>query len=214
MYIVLEGLDGAGTTTQAQALGQALRDRGVDVLLLAEPSDASVGNLIRQALRGRWVHRDGRAIDDATLALLFAADRLDLASEKIAPALARGQWVISDRSYVSSLAYQSAADPTLLPWLATLNAKMLRPDLLFAFRVDVQTCLRRLRARDGEQQAELYEVPERLAEVERAYDRVFASVREREPDLVVVDVDASVSRQDVLAQLMRAIDGVTAGKGP
>src|SRR5579864_7294663 len=108
LFIVLEGLDGAGTTTQLVRLAERLRRAGERVVATAEPTDGPIGALIRQALRRRLVHRDGRALTDESLALLFAADRVDHVAGEIEPALARGQHVLCDRYVLSSLAYQGS----------------------------------------------------------------------------------------------------------
>src|SRR4051812_35922446 len=97
--IALEGVDGAGTTTQAQRLAVLL---GARAHVTREPSGGPLGQLLRQLLSG--AHAD---LDPAAVALLFAADRLDHLSREVEPALARGQHVITDRYLLSSLAYQT-----------------------------------------------------------------------------------------------------------
>src|SRR5690242_1367991 len=121
MFIVLEGIDGSGTTTQAARLAQTLQARGARVHATREPSTGPVGRLLRQALTGTLV-ADERPVqlDFCTLALLFAADRMDHVRREIEPALARGEVVISDRYDLSSLIYQSETSPDAeqyLPWL-------------------------------------------------------------------------------------------------
>ena len=106
-FVVLEGMDGAGTTTQAARLAEALRARGVHVRLTREPSDGPIGMMVRQVLTGRIVSPAGRAPGWATMALLFAADRMDHVESEIEPFLLAGGTVISDRYDASSLAYQS-----------------------------------------------------------------------------------------------------------
>lgn len=102
-YIALEGIEGAGKSTIAAAISERLRALGDEVLIVREPGGTSIGEGIRQVL----LH--GEDMSDWTEALLFAAQRAQLAEEKIAPALARGSWVIGDRSVYSSLAYQGGA---------------------------------------------------------------------------------------------------------
>src|SRR5262249_48635759 len=106
MLVVLEGLDGAGTTTQARRLGAALEAAGPPAGLTREPSDGPVGRLLREMLTGGHALPGGAAISQATFSLLFAADRLDHLQREVEPALARGAVVVSDRWYHSSLAYQ------------------------------------------------------------------------------------------------------------
>jgi dTMP kinase len=97
--IVLEGIDGAGTTTQANRLGKHFGER---IHVTREPSDGAAGTLIRQILRG-----EHQRYDHAALALLFAADRIDHLRREIEPQLAKGVHVISDRYVISSIVYQS-----------------------------------------------------------------------------------------------------------
>src|SRR3990172_733300 len=110
-FLVLEGLDGAGTTTQAQRPPAGMREHGRKVHLTAEPSGGPVGVMVRQVLTRRIAGVPGARgtaeFDAAALALLFAADRLDHVAVEIAPRLAAGVDVVSDRFTLSSLAYQS-----------------------------------------------------------------------------------------------------------
>jgi dTMP kinase len=130
--IVLEGLDGAGTTTQARRLVDHLRGGGHPVHLTREPSDGPVGRLIREMLTGHHAIAD-QAIGQSTFGLLFAADRLDHLQREVEPQLAAGVTVISDRWYHSSLAYQgTGADRD---WITTLNARARRPDLTIFLEV-------------------------------------------------------------------------------
>src|SRR6185503_20411145 len=104
--IVLEGVDGAGTTTQVRLLAERLRARGSRVHTTAEPSSGPIGKLLRRALSGRLT--DGDAPDAArpswqTLALLFAADRLDHLAREVEPELAAGAIVLCDRYDHSTL---------------------------------------------------------------------------------------------------------------
>jgi dTMP kinase len=109
LFVVLEGLDGAGTTTQCTALAERLRQAGPEVLTTREPSDGPIGTQIRQALAGRLSLPDRLApLTAPTLALLFAADRVDHAAAEVEPALARGAVVLCDRDLLGSLAYQTA----------------------------------------------------------------------------------------------------------
>src|SRR5690348_3067705 len=123
--IVLEGLDGAGTTTQAKRLVEHLTSHGTKAHVTREPSDGPVGVLIRQMLTGGHAI-PGQSISQSTFGLLFAADRLDHLQREVEPQLAAGAVVISDRWYHSSLAYQgTGADRD---WIAALNGRARRPE--------------------------------------------------------------------------------------
>lgn len=138
--LVLEGLDGAGTTTQARRLVEHLRGHGTTAHLTREPSDGPIGVLIRQMLTGGHSIPD-QAISQSTFGLLFAADRIDHLQREVEPALAAGATVISDRWYHSSLAYQgTGADRD---WIATLNARARRPDLTIFLEVRPEVAAQR-----------------------------------------------------------------------
>jgi len=138
--IVLEGLDGAGTTTQAQRLASHLRDSGRPAHLTREPSDGPIGRLIREMLAGHHGIPE-QSIDQSTFGLLFAADRLDHLQREVEPRLAQEAAVISDRWYHSSLAYQgTGADRN---WIMCLNARARRPDLTIFLEVRPEVAARR-----------------------------------------------------------------------
>jgi dTMP kinase len=100
-FVVLEGGDGSGKSTQARRVASALRDRGVVVCETFEPGATAAGAVIRELLLYRRA-----PIAATTEALLMAADRAQHVTEQIAPSLAAGQWVVSDRYLPSSLVYQ------------------------------------------------------------------------------------------------------------
>ncbi len=178
-FIVFEGLDGAGTTTQARLLCRWLSRQGRTVLPTAEPSDGPVGRLLRQALARRVAGREGERLNPQTIAALFAADRADHVAHEIEPALARGEDVVCDRYAGSSLAYQGAeCEPA---WVAELNRPMPAPDLVLYVRVPVEIAARRRAGRGGE--PEIYEVDAFQRRVAAGYD---AAARWRPDDPVVV----------------------------
>jgi dTMP kinase len=138
--IVLEGLDGAGTTTQARRLASHLESRGRKAHLTREPSDGPIGRLIREMLTGKHEIAD-QAIAQSTFGLLFAADRLDHLQREVEPQLAAGVTVVSDRWYHSSLAYQgTGADRD---WITTLNARARCPDLTIFLEVRPEVAAQR-----------------------------------------------------------------------
>lgn len=100
-FIVLEGIDGSGTTTQLSRVSAALRTLGHRVHETREPTGGRIGKLIREQLS------DPSGVSARCLALLFAADRIDHLDREILPALARGEVVVCDRYVMSSLVYQS-----------------------------------------------------------------------------------------------------------
>ena len=159
-FIVLEGIDGSGTTTQAARLVASLRAAGQVVVGTREPSEGPMGLLLRQALTRRLV-----GISDRVLALLFAADRLDHLASLVEPALAEGKVVVSDRYVLSSLAYQGMRLP--LAWVEALNAAARPADLTLYLDVDVRTASRRRHVRGGP--VELFDADPVQRSVARAY---------------------------------------------
>ncbi|MEZ4358742.1 MAG: dTMP kinase [Kofleriaceae bacterium] len=196
--VVLEGLDGAGTTTQARLVVEALRQRGHRAHLTREPSDGPVGKLIREMLTGAHAIPE-QSISQSTFGLLFAADRLDHLQREVEPALQRGEVVVSDRWYHSSLAYQGTSAERA--WIDVLNARARRPDLTILLKVAAETAARR-RVAAGRAQ-ELFEDLAMQEKVAAGYDHVFASLVDREP-VVVLDGERDVDR--VFADIMRLVD--------
>ena len=176
-FIVLEGLDGAGTTTQAHLLGERLAARG-PVWVTWQPSDRPAGLLIRRILKGEVV------TDPRALALLFAADRLDhvYGPGGIAEHLSRGENVVCDRYYLSSLAYQTL--DASFTWVHSINSQAMRPDLTVFLEVPVLVCLERIGARQGERK-ELFEREEALQRVRESYYRAMHQLSKREVIQVV-----------------------------
>lgn len=99
-YIALEGVDGSGKSTVARAVAERLVALGDDAVVVREPGGTVVGEVVRGLLL------DSERLDDWAEVFLFAAQRAELAREVIRPALEAGTWVVSDRSYYSSVAYQ------------------------------------------------------------------------------------------------------------
>jgi len=138
VFIVLEGVDGAGSTTHSRLLAEWLRRRGHGVTLTKEPqSEGKIGRLIREYLQ---VTRSSPVVD----ALLFAADRVEHLEKVIKPDLARGKTVISDRYLESSIAYQGA-EGVDVEWIQILNREALSPDLTIVLKIDPTKSLGRKR---------------------------------------------------------------------
>ncbi|MEN9799710.1 MAG: thymidylate kinase [Pseudomonadota bacterium] len=181
-FIVLEGLDGAGTTTQLDRLAARVRALGGPVLTTREPSDGPLGHMLRQALAGRLVLPAGRGpLSAETLALMFAADRVDHLHAQVRPALAAGTVVICDRYVLSSLAYQGAS--VAMEWVNELNRAALSPDLTLFLEVDVDTAARRRAIRGTP--SELYEEDDLQRRIAAQYRKAIR-LREQEEKIVRV----------------------------
>lgn len=196
-FIVFEGLDGAGTTTQANLLAQRLRQQGRTVFLAHQPSDGPVGLLIRQILAGRAAtpQADGKlgVVDERVMALLFAADRLHHLNAQIEPRLARGEEVILDRYTLSSLAYQGASISH--EFIHAANRFARPPDLTLFLYVPASVALERVRLRGA--RPERYETAQQLQMIEREYDRLVGTLSS------VVSIDGTRPIADV-AELCHA----------
>ena len=136
MYIVFEGIDGAGKSTQIQLLKEWLEANGFRVETLVEPTDSEVGKLIRRILQRPDATTD---IVQKTLGLLFAADRM-LIMDRLND---ESKIIISDRSFISSLAYQEPAE-----WIEELNRYAKKPDLLILLDLDVKKSVGRTSGKD------------------------------------------------------------------
>ncbi|MBI5497585.1 MAG: dTMP kinase [Deltaproteobacteria bacterium] len=161
-FLVLEGIDGSGTTTQAARLAARFTAAGARVVQTCEPSRGPIGTHVRQLLRDGAT---GTPTDPGALALLFAADRLDHLAREVEPALAAGAVVICDRYVLSSLAYQGAFLD--VDFVERINARARRADLTVFVDVDVPTAAARRAARGLP--ADQYEVDELQARVRRNY---------------------------------------------
>jgi len=199
--IVLEGLDGAGTTTQGKRLVHHLRERGVKAHLTREPSDGPIGRLIRELLTGRHAIPDA-AIRQSTFSLLFAADRLDHLQREVEPQLAAGAMVISDRWYHSSLAYQgTGADRD---WITQLNARARCPDLTIFLQVRPEIAAQR-RVAAGRVQ-ELFEDLQTQVEVEAGYRATIAELTTQGERIEVID--GELPPDAVFQEIVRLIDAL------
>ncbi|MFB3889683.1 MAG: dTMP kinase [Candidatus Bathyarchaeia archaeon] len=139
-FIVIEGLDGSGKTTQARILAQRLR-RSHGAVYTQEPSSGRIGLFIRN----RILYGERRP-PTTVEALLFAADRIDHVQNEVQPALDEGRLVVSDRYVYSSLAYQGSAGLSL-EWIEAINQHALKPDLALFIDVDPEAVLARLKRR-------------------------------------------------------------------
>ena len=164
--IAMEGIDGAGTTTQARMLVAWMNASGLPAHLTCEPTGGPVGQLLREILRHQIQHMDAAAI-----ALLFAADRLHHLRAEITPNLERGRHVVTDRYVYSSLAYQSVELDR--SWVATINCRASEPDLTIYLRVTPELATQRRDSRGAA--AELFETTALQKKIFAIYEDLFGS---------------------------------------
>ncbi len=139
-YIALEGGDGSGKSTVAEALGARIETAGGEVVIVREPGGTPMGEIVRALLL------DSDKLDDWAEVFLFAAQRAELARGVVAPALDAGKWVISDRTYYSSIAYQGRGRGLGEDEVRAINERGLGgvvPDHVFVLDVDPETALAR-----------------------------------------------------------------------
>lgn len=194
VFIVFEGIDGAGKSTVCRRVAEELRSRGLDVDVTAEPTHEGIGAFIRSGGAGR--------ISQRTESLLFVADRNDH-TERIAEAVASGRVVLCDRYFASTVAYQSAGldgDSTDRDWLVSINSDFTgRPDATVLLDITPEEGLGRVGSR-GEEVSKFENLPF-LRQVRENY---LALAREFGFDIV----DASRDRDSVFHDVMAIIDRV------
>jgi dTMP kinase len=202
--ITIEGIDGSGKTTLARGLVDALAARGVAVTLLREPGGVAAAERIRTLVKDPELQLGARAE-----ALLYAAARAQLVEQALAPALARGEWVLLDRFVDSSLAYQGAGRALGVEQVRAINdfaTGELAPDRTLLLRID--PALGRARQDDRG------EAPDRL---EREHDDFFAAIAAAYDELAAAapqrirTLDASAGAPEVLAQALAALEDLFAG---
>lgn len=197
-FITLEGGEGTGKSTLARGLAEALRGRGVEVVLTREPGGAPGADAIRALL----VSGDANRWSATEEALLFAAARLNHLNHLIRPALARGAWVVCDRYYDSTRAYQVAAGGLKPEALDTLNAliEAPAPDRTFVLDLDADAGLARSQGRHaGEDRFE-----KKAAAFHARVRAEFLAIAAREPERCTV-LDASKPAAEVLAAALAAL---------
>lgn len=199
-FIAFEGGEGAGKSTQARLLAEALRLRGLTVVTTREPGGTpgaeAIRNLLLAPATANWMPE--------AEALLFAAARSDHVARLIRPALARGEWVVCDRFVDSSRAYQGGAgglgDEAILT-LHGFGSAGLRPDRVILLEGDDAALAARLAARDGEASDAIGGRP---AEYHRAVAAAFRSLAARDPHRFV-RIDAIGAPEAVHARVLDAV---------
>jgi dTMP kinase len=205
LFVVFEGIDGAGTTTQCERYAARLRARKRLVHVTREPSTGPIGSMIRLALTHRLTLPSTHQAQ--VMALLFAADRLDHVAAEIDPHLRDGYVVLSDRYDLSSLAYQSITSTSgdaegTLRWIRELNRHARRPDVTLVLDVSPDVAAARRAARGGA--AELFDAAEVQARLARAYADADALV----PGDRVVHLDGDASPDVVEATIAAVLDAL------
>lgn len=192
-FIVIEGADGVGSSTQCSMLVDALRAEGRIAMLTGEPSGGEIGRLAREMLR------HGGETNPATLALLFAADRLDHYNNIIRPALQSGIDVVSDRYLLSSYVYQSL--DVDLDWVKAINSASVPADTTILISLPFDVAWERIKKRieSGVANEEIFDKLE-------SQKRIHANYRNMLDMVGGTAIDGSGTPQEV-AQRVRAAIG-------
>jgi len=215
-FIVIEGCDGAGTTTQASLVKDALVKRGIDVTLSAEPTEYPTGKLIRQLLS------DENPPNAKVFSCLFAADRYNHV-EKLKPILEAGTWVVCDRYVHSSIVYQHFLGGVELGFVLFANVYILSPDMAFILNVTEETAWNRLNARDSAR--DIFEKKESIAKIVEGY-KVLPVILHEYKDILIqrrdsqrlacfapvlmsplVSINGEKTKEEVRDQILQEING-------
>ena len=195
-FIVIEGIDGSGKGTQTTFLKERLKEMGKDVFTTYEPTRSGIGRMIRE-------HMSDPFLDDKTLALLFAADRIEHNEKKIIPALEADKVVISDRYVYSSIAYQGQTiDPD---WVGRVNDHAMRPDLVVILDLPSNKVEERIGDRDDR---DYFEVNRGFLEGAR---RMFIAISKGNhlPDPLktrFLVVDSTMDKQEVASRIWDEVE--------
>lgn len=202
-FITFEGGEGAGKTTQAKMLADALEAVGVETILTREPGGTfgaeSIRKLVLEGTDDRW--------SGMTELLLMYAARIDHVEKLIKPALERGAWVISDRFADSSLAYQGYArelGPKRVREVHDAVMDGFGPDLTLVFDMDVYLSMKRVETRAEREDEDLTRFDKAGQAFHTTIRDAFLDIAKQEPSRVTV-VDADGSRQAVHARILNAI---------
>lgn len=190
-FIVFEGLDGSGTSTQSQLLQNALLEKGEKVHLTCEPSPGPIGNMIRQAMQGRILFSKQDEKFDQQMAYLFAADRYDHLNNPVDGVLKlveEGFYVISTRYFFSSLAYH-VTDSSSSQLVERLNCDFPDPDLLIYLDNPVESSIKRLNARTV---LDKYEEENKLRLVSENYQKIVSDYKGEKLILSATDTKENI----------------------
>jgi dTMP kinase len=183
LFVVLEGPDGAGISTQTALLHSGLVHREFKAIATKEPTTGPIGALIRQALTHRLVYPPAQQIGDDVMALLYAADRLDHVRADILPRLDAGTHVVCDRYRLSSYAYQGVTMGQ--EWVRALNKHSIAPDVTFFIDVPPEVSQQRIKLRGA--YVEMYETEERLRPVYANYLQLIDEARKEGERIITID---------------------------
>lgn len=201
-FIVFEGIDSSGKTTQAELLKKYFLTIKEQAVISPEPSSGIIGNLIRQALKQRIVFNKDPNLFDQQMAYLFAADRHDHLYndvDGVFKLIEDNYHVISTRYYFSSLAYNCESIEQY-NFIKKLNDRFPNPDLTIYLDIPIEVSLSRLQERSLQ---EIYETKTKLTKVREQYQQIFA-----EYDGNALAIDGTQEQQQIHRQIVNSVQGI------
>ncbi|BBE51314.1 Thymidylate kinase [Ferriphaselus amnicola] len=195
-FITFEGVDGAGKSTHLAWFVEALRQRGIEVVLTREPGGTPLGEQLRELVLHQPMHMD-------TEAMLMFAGRVEHIEQVIKPALERGAWVVSDRFSDASFAYQGGGrgmDITRLSALEDWACRGFQPELTLLFDLPVEVA--KLRLADAREPDKFER--EQSGFFQRVRDAYLQRARQQPQRFAIID--AAQSQEQVRAQLKAVFD--------
>lgn len=203
MFIVFEGIDGSGLTTQSKILKEYLEEKGKKVFLTKEPTDSRIGRLIRKALKGSPTGGCSDSyidlsMDQEALALLFAVDRsmhMDIIKREL-----EDSFVICDRYYFSNFAYQMLSID--LNYLIRINSRFLKPDLTIFLDVPSEVCKKRID--ENREHIEIFENQETLERIRKNYLKIIKLFKKKGYNIVEIDGNRSI--EETHADIVKCVE--------
>jgi dTMP kinase len=180
-FIVMEGIDGAGKSTQAYLIFDYLKKKRKKVHLTSEPTEYIIGGLIKSCLSHDW------KTSPECLQLLFSADRAYHLEKEILPLLKKGVIVISDRYFFSTIAY-GALEIRDFDWLLNLNRNFLLPDLIFFLKISPKEALKRIKKERFS--LSLFEEEKELEKIWKNYEKLTKIFK----NIFVIDGEKSIEK--------------------
>ena len=205
LFIVFDGMDGTGKTTQMKLLCEKLNAMGVETVLTAEPTDSPDGRALRRALSGKELANNSR------LAALFLLDRIGHNAE-IEGWMAEGKTVISDRYYYASMAYQGQGGQ--FEWVANMNLNcphVRRPDGAILLDMNPEDSMARIRAGRTADELEIYETVAQQEKIRARFARVTEYLKDRD---LIITVNAAGTVEEVAQRVWAAYETIRTSARP
>lgn len=195
LFIVFDGMDGTGKTTQMHLLSRRLTSLGIETVLTAEPTSSPDGQALRRALSGK------EPCNNSRMATLFLLDRIGH-NQELQTWLAQGKTVLSDRYYYASIAYQGQGDS--FQWVADMNLRcphIRKPDGAILLDMKPEDSMARIHAGRSAEQLEIYETQAQQEAIRARFARVADYLKDRE---LILTVDAAGTIEEVAQRVWTA----------